>query len=75
MTARVNVSVLVALVLALLLSAASVWMYPFWWCAPQERAALVFLFFQTVSIVGGLFLLASHGPGRFSVAAVVSKEA
>jgi uncharacterized membrane protein YphA (DoxX/SURF4 family) len=64
-----------ALILAFMLMLASLWLYPFWWCAAEQRRILMFLFFQTISIVGGLFLLASHGPGSFSVEAALSKQA
>ena len=63
-----------ALVLAFILLLASLWMYPFWWCAADQRRVLMFLFFQTISITGGLFLLASHGPGGFSVEAALRKQ-
>ena len=38
--------------------------YPFWRVRPEFRDNFRFFFFQTLGMVGGLLLLALHGPGR-----------
>ena len=56
-----------ALLLAAILGVVDVYMYPFW---SVQRALVDFYryyFFQTLSIIGGLMLLALHGPGGISL--------
>ena len=56
-----------ALMLAVVLFVASLWMYPFW--AVHERLFdfYKYYFFQTLSVIGGLMLLTLHGPGGISL--------
>lgn len=63
-----------ALALSALIATFAAWMYPFWWCPPRVRYPFFHLFCQSLSTVGGLFLLASNGPGRLSVEAALRKD-
>lgn len=56
-----------AILLAVVLGITNIYMYPFW--AVNERLTdfYRYYFFQTLSIIGGLLLLALHGPGGLSV--------
>jgi uncharacterized membrane protein YphA (DoxX/SURF4 family) len=56
-----------AIGLSVVLFISNVYMYPFW----RARAGLVdfykYYFFQNLSVIGGLMLLALHGPGGISL--------
>merc|ERR1712216_212591 len=56
-----------SLVLVLVLGLSNIHMYPFW--AVHERLVdfYKYYFFQTLSVMGGLMLLALHGPGGISL--------
>lgn len=56
-----------AIGLTAMLAISSIYMYPFWW-APKGYADFYrYYFFQNISVIGGLMLLALHGPGAISV--------
>jgi len=56
-----------AIVLVIVLFVSAICMYPFW--AVHERLVdyYKYYFFQTLSVMGGLMLLALHGPGGISL--------
>jgi len=56
-----------ALLLACVLGVSNCYMYPFWSVDARLVDFYRYYFFQTLSIIGGLMLLALHGPGGISV--------
>lgn len=56
-----------ALLLAAFTIAASVIFHDFWNLAGAARGAQQVLFMKNLAVLGGLLLLARHGPGRFSL--------
>jgi len=56
-----------ALSLVVILGLTNVWMYPFWSAPVRLYDLYKYYFFQTLSIMGGLVLLAVHGPGSISL--------
>jgi uncharacterized membrane protein YphA (DoxX/SURF4 family) len=56
-----------ALLLCGILFLSNLYMYPFWSIREGLRDFYRYYFFQTLSIIGGLMLLALHGPGGISL--------
>jgi len=56
-----------AVLLAVVLGVSNFFMYPFWSVDERLRDFFRYYFFQTLSIIGGLMLLALHGPGGISL--------
>ena len=56
-----------ALSLATVFGVSNAWMYPFWSSPHHLTDFYKYYFFHTLSIIGGLLLLAAHGPGAISV--------
>jgi len=56
-----------AVLLAVVLGISNVYMYPFWSVHERLKDFYRYYFFQTLSIIGGLMLLALHGPGGISL--------
>merc|ERR1712087_31965 len=56
-----------AVLLAAILGGTNVYMYPFWSVHERLTDFYRYYFFQTLSIIGGLLLLALHGPGGYSL--------
>jgi len=58
---------LVAIVLAIFTFAATLFGHAFW-AVPAEQAFVTqLLFFKNIAVIGGLFVLASSGAGKFSI--------
>lgn len=62
-----------ALGLALFTLVASVLFHPYWAVAADQAFVQQLLFMKNIAIVGGLLVLAAHGPGRFSLDALRNK--
>lgn len=56
-----------ALALVVVFGVTNAWMYPFWSVPERLVDFYKYYFFHTLSIMGGLLLLALHGPGSFSL--------
>mmetsp|Transcript_41845 Transcript_41845/g.94522 ORF Transcript_41845/g.94522 Transcript_41845/m.94522 type:complete len:288 (-) Transcript_41845:1024-1887(-) len=56
-----------AFVLVCVLGISNLWMYPFWSVHERLVDFYKYYFFQTLSVMGGLMLLALHGPGGISL--------
>jgi len=56
-----------ALSLVVVFGTTNVWMYPFWNVPERLVDFYKYYFFHTLSIMGGLVLLAVHGPGSISL--------
>jgi len=56
-----------AIVLVAVLGISNLWMYPFWAVHARLVDFYKYYFFQTLSVMGGLMLLALHGPGGISL--------
>jgi uncharacterized membrane protein YphA (DoxX/SURF4 family) len=56
-----------ALILTVTLGVSNIWMYPFWSVHERLYDFYKYYFFQTLSVMGGLMLLALHGPGGLSL--------
>jgi len=56
-----------ALILATSLGLSNLWMYPFWMVSGRARDFTKYYFFNTLSLMGGLLLLVSYGPGGLSM--------
>jgi len=56
-----------AVILTVVLGISNVWMYPFWSVDARLVDFYKYYFFQTLSVMGGLMLLALHGPGGISL--------
>ena len=56
-----------ALSLVVVFGTTNVWMYPFWRVPERLVDFYKYYFFHTLSIMGGLVLLAVHGPGSISL--------
>mmetsp|Transcript_64 Transcript_64/g.174 ORF Transcript_64/g.174 Transcript_64/m.174 type:complete len:293 (+) Transcript_64:57-935(+) len=56
-----------AVILATALGITNLWMFPFWRDNGRMRDFHKYYFFNTLSIMGGLLLLVSYGPGGLSV--------
>jgi len=56
-----------SIVLVVVLGISNVWMYPFWSVHERLVDFYKYYFFQTLSVMGGLMLLALHGPGGISL--------
>mmetsp|Transcript_3901 Transcript_3901/g.12085 ORF Transcript_3901/g.12085 Transcript_3901/m.12085 type:complete len:290 (+) Transcript_3901:60-929(+) len=56
-----------SLLLAVILFLSNLYMYPFWTVRESLKDFYRYYFFQTLSIIGGLMLLALHGPGGISL--------
>ena len=56
-----------AIVLVVVLGISNIWMYPFWSVHERLIDFYKYYFFQTLSVMGGLMLLALHGPGGISL--------
>jgi len=56
-----------SLLLAVILFLSNIYMYPFWMVRAGLKDFYRYYFFQTLSIIGGLMLLALHGPGGISL--------
>jgi len=56
-----------AIALTTVLGVSNVWMYPFWAVHSRLVDFYKYYFFQTLSVMGGLMLLALHGPGGISL--------
>lgn len=56
-----------ALILAASLGLSGLYMYPFWTMDGRGRDFYRYYFFNTLSVMGGLLLLVSYGPGGLSV--------
>merc|ERR1712205_14565 len=50
-----------ALILAVVLAISNCWMYPFWSVDARLVDFYKYYFFQTLSVMGGMMLLALHG--------------
>ena len=59
--------VLTATALAVAVGMDTIFRFPFWAVEPDRRDNIQFHFFQSLSLVGGMLLLAVHGPGRLSL--------
>lgn len=60
---------LAAMILAFFTVMASVLFHPYWAVPADQAYVTQLLFFKNMAIVGGLFALAAHGPGNWSLAA------
>ena len=60
-------TVLTATALAVAVGMDTVFRFPFWAVPAENRDNIQFHFFQSLSLVGGMLLLAVHGPGRLSL--------
>uniref|UniRef100_A0A7S0IWB2 Surfeit locus protein 4 n=1 Tax=Calcidiscus leptoporus TaxID=127549 RepID=A0A7S0IWB2_9EUKA len=56
-----------AVLLCVVLGISNTYMYPFWSVDERLKDFYRYYFFQTLSIIGGLMLLALHGPGGISL--------
>lgn len=65
---------LAALSLVVVFGATNVWMYPFWRVPERLVDFYKYYFFHTLSIMGGLVLLAVHGPGSISLDHIGKKK-
>lgn len=64
-----------ALSLVVVFGTTNVWMYPFWSVPERLVDFYKYYFFHTLSIMGGLLLLAVHGPGSISIDHVSERKA
>jgi ER-derived vesicles protein len=64
-----------ALSLVVVFGATNVWMYPFWNVPARLVDFYKYYFFHTLTIMGGLVLLAVHGPGSISLDHLGEKKA
>lgn len=60
-------TVLTATALAVAVGMDTVFRFPFWATPEDQRDNIQFHFFQSLSLVGGMLLLAVHGPGRLAL--------
>ena len=66
--------VLTATALAVAVGMDTIFRFPFWAVDADRRDNIQFHFFQSLSLVGGMLLLAVHGPGRLSLDSLPDKS-